>query len=53
MLRHRNASAHEYDESMTDELILLIKDSYLPAFQALKETLENKLTELGSDSKDS
>ena len=52
MLRHRNASAHEYDESMTDELILLIKDSYLPAFQALKETLENKLTELDTDSKE-
>ena len=47
MLKHRNTSAHVYDESMVNELILLIKNSYLPAFNTLCETLEQKFSEIG------
>lgn len=32
-----------------DELVLLIRDSFIPAFVILQETLENKLREAKSD----
>ena len=32
-----------------DELVLLIRDSFIPAFVILQETLENKLCEAESD----
>ena len=32
-----------------DELIILIRDSLIPAFVILQETLENKLREAESD----
>ena len=32
-----------------DELVLLIRDSFIPAFVILQETLENKLREAESD----
>lgn len=42
MLKKRNESVHIYDEDKIDELILLIKDSFIPAFMALAETLKVK-----------
>ena len=45
MLKNRNSSAHIYDENRIDELLLLIRDSFLPAFSALEETLKDKLIE--------
>ena len=47
MLRKRNTSAHIYDEDEVDEILLLIRDSFIPALVALKETLRTKLDEAG------
>lgn len=46
MLKKRNQSVHMYDEDEIDELILLIKDTFLPAFAALGRTLEEKMKEI-------
>ena len=45
MLRKRIQSVHMYDENEIDELVLLIKDSFIPAFVRLAKTLEKKLKE--------
>lgn len=45
MLKNRNSSAHIYDEDRIDELLLLIRDSFLPAFSVLEKTLKEKLSE--------
>lgn len=49
MLKKRNTSVHIYNEDEIDELILLIRDSFIPAFKILKETLIKKLEETESD----
>lgn len=49
MLKKRNTSVHIYNEEEVDELILLIRDSFIPAFTALKETLARKLDEAESN----
>lgn len=49
MLKKRNTSVHIYNEDEIDEMIMLIRDSFLPAFSVLKETLINKLKEAESD----
>lgn len=49
MLKKRNASVHMYNEDDIDEMILLIRDSFVPAFTALEKTLREKLDEAGSD----
>lgn len=49
MLKKRNTSVHIYNENDIDELILLIRDSFLPAFSDLAETLKNKLAEVEND----
>ena len=49
MLKKRNTSVHIYNENDIDELILLIRDSFLPAFSNLAETLKNKLAEVEND----
>ena len=46
MLRKRNSSVHIYDEEEADELIILIKDSFIKAFEDLAKLLEAKLKEL-------
>ena len=46
MLKKRNTSVHIYNE---DEVIVLIRDSFIPAFTALKDTLAKKLAEAESD----
>lgn len=38
-----------YNEDEVDELIMLIRDSFIPAFTVLKETLMKKLEEAESD----
>lgn len=45
MLKKRNHSAHIYNEDDIDEMLLLIRDSFIPAFIVLEETLKNKLHE--------
>ena len=49
MLKKRNTSVHIYNEDEIDELILLIRDSFIPAFTVLKDTLVKKLEEAESD----
>lgn len=49
MLKKRNTSVHIYNEDEINELILLIRDSFIPAFKILKETLIKKLDETESD----
>lgn len=42
MLKKRNESVHIYDEDKIDELLLLIKNSFIPAFAELTKTLKEK-----------
>ena len=49
MLKKRNTSVYIYTEDEIDELILLIRDSFIPAFTVLKDTLVKKLEEAESD----
>lgn len=49
MLKKRNASVHIYNEQEVDEMILLIRDSFIPAFVTLEKTLKEKLAEAESD----
>ena len=46
MLKKRNTSVYNEDE--VDEMILLIRDSFIPAFTTLKDTLVKKLDEAES-----
>ena len=46
MLRKRNTSVHIYNENEADELVILIKDSFLKAFEDLAEILNNKNKEI-------
>ena len=45
MLKKRNLSVHIYNAEEVDEMILLIRDSFLPAFSTLDQTLKKKLAE--------
>ena len=45
MLKKRNIAAHIYAESEIDEMLLLIRDSFIPAFSALEKILRDKLKE--------
>lgn len=49
MLKKRNTSVHVYNEEEVDEMILLIRDSFIPAFIVLENTLREKLSEAESD----
>ena len=49
MLKKRNTSVHIYDEDEIDEMLLLIRDSFLPAFSVLEKTLAEKMQEVGED----
>ena len=49
MLKKRNTSVHVYNEDEVDEMILLIRDSFIPAFIVLEKTLRDKLCEAESD----
>lgn len=48
MLKKRNTSVHIYNEDEVDEMIMLIRDSFIPAFIILKDTLVKKLDEAES-----
>ena len=43
MLKKRNVSVHIYNEDEIDVLVLLIRDSFIPEFTALEETLREKV----------
>ena len=43
MLKKRNDSVHIYDEDSIYEMLLLIRDSFIPAFAVLEGTLRKKL----------
>lgn len=43
MLKKKNLSVHIYNEEEADEMILLIRDSFIPAFDKLAGTLKEKL----------
>ena len=45
MLKKRNQSVHIYNEEEVDEMIILIRDSFIPAFAELEKMLEEKLEE--------
>ena len=49
MLKKCNQSTHIYDEDEIDEMLLLIRDSFIPAFIGLEKTLRIKLDEAGED----
>ena len=49
MLKKRNVSVHLYNEDAIDEMILLVRDSFIPAFSALEKTLQEKLAEVRAD----
>lgn len=49
MLKKRNISVHIYDEDEIDEMLLLIRDSFIPAFLVLEKTLKEKLEEASGD----
>ena len=49
MLKKRNTSVHIYDEDEVDELLLLIRDSFIPALIDLRATLHAKLAETEED----
>lgn len=49
MLKKRNTSAHIYDEDEIDEMLLLIRDSFIPAFVVLEKTLREKLNAVAGD----
>ena len=43
MLKKRNVSVHIYNEDEVDELVILIRDSFILEFTALEETLREKV----------
>lgn len=49
MLKKRNLFVHIYNDDEIDEMLLLIRDSFIPALAVLQTTLEKKLEEAGSD----
>lgn len=52
MHRERNTAVHEYNEEAVDKLIILIRDSFIPEFEKLLDTLTEKEAEAESDSWD-
>lgn len=49
MLKKRNTAVRIYNEDEVNEMIILIRDSFIPAFITLKDTLVKKLKEAESD----
>ncbi len=45
MLKKRNGSTLIYDEQAINDAILAIRDSFIPAFAVLEETLRKKIDE--------
>ena len=49
MLKKYNTSVQSYNEDEVDEMIVLIHDSFIPAFTDVKDILLKKLEEVESD----
>lgn len=49
MLKKRNLSVHLYNEAEIDELLILIRDKFIPAFGQLGKMLQQKLAEVEED----
>ncbi len=49
MLKKRNTSVHIYNEDEIDEMLLLIRNSFTPAFIVLEKLLREKLNEIEGD----
>jgi nucleotidyltransferase substrate binding protein (TIGR01987 family) len=49
MLKKRNLSAYLYNEAEIDELLVLIRDKFIPAFWQLGKILQQKLAEVEED----
>lgn len=49
MLKNRNIAVNMYNKDKIDEMVLLIRDSFIPAFSALEKTLQEKLKETEND----
>lgn len=49
MLQKRNIVVHIYNETQVDEMLLLIRDSFIPAFIALEKILHKKLAEVDNN----
>lgn len=49
MLKKRNATVHIYDEDEIGQILLLIRDSFIPAYVTLEAVLRKKLEEAGED----
>ncbi len=45
MLKSRNTAVHIYDENNANQLLLLIRDSFIPAFIELKDILKKKISD--------
>ena len=45
MLKKRNLSVHVYNEEEIDEMLILIRDSFIPVLDELAQTLTKKLAE--------
>lgn len=50
MLNKRNIITHVYNDDEIDELIVMIRDSFIPAFKRMSETLVKKFEEIGEES---
>lgn len=50
MHKKRNVAIHEYSEEDIDSLMILIRDSFIPAFEQLLDILVEKEAEAESDS---
>ena len=49
MLHKRNTSVHIYDENEVDELVVLIRDSFIPAFTVFRDMLKEKIDAVEDD----
>ena len=49
MLKKRNTFMHIYNDNEIDEMLLLIRDSFTPAFAVLEKVFREKLEETGGD----
>ena len=49
MLKKRNESTHIYDEAEINEMLLLIRDSFVPAFAMLEKTLREKMADVDDE----
>ena len=46
MLKKRNINIHIYDEEEVDELLVLIRDSFVPAFDKMEEIIKGRMESL-------